>query len=151
MAVYTEVSDDELRRFLEPYHLGRLIASKGIAEGVENSNFLLQTEERSYILTLYEKRMRRGDLPFFLALMQHLADRGISVPQPIHDRIRRGPARAQRPAGRAVLLPRGPLAPARAPLALPGAGRDAGAVPRRHRRLPGPARQRSFGWPAGAA
>jgi homoserine kinase type II len=84
MAVYTEVSDDELRRFLEPYRLGRLLASKGIAEGVENSNFLLQTESRSYILTLYEKRVRRVDLPFFLALMQHLADRGLSVPQPLH-------------------------------------------------------------------
>ncbi|HKY94821.1 MAG TPA: homoserine kinase [Kiloniellales bacterium] len=84
MAVYTEVSDDELRRFLDPYRLGRLLASKGIAEGVENSNFLLQTEDRSYILTLYEKRVRRDDLPFFLALMQHLSDRGISVPQPIH-------------------------------------------------------------------
>jgi len=84
MAVYTEVSDEDLRRFLEPYRLGRLVASKGIAEGVENSNFLLQTEDTSYILTLYEKRVRREDLPFFLALMQHLSERGISVPQPIH-------------------------------------------------------------------
>jgi homoserine kinase type II len=84
MAVYTEVSDVELRRFLEPYALGRLVASKGIAEGVENSNFLLQTEAKSYILTLYEKRVKRDDLPFFLALMQHLSDRGISVPQPLH-------------------------------------------------------------------
>jgi homoserine kinase type II len=84
MAVYTEDSDDALRRFLEPYRLGRLVAFKGIAEGVVNSNFLLQTEARSYILTLYEKRVRREDLPFFLALMQHLADRGISVPQPVH-------------------------------------------------------------------
>jgi homoserine kinase type II len=84
MAVYTEVSDEALRGFLEPYRLGRLTAFKGIAEGVENSNFLLQTEARSYILTLYEKRVHREDLPFFLALMQHLSDRGISVPQPIH-------------------------------------------------------------------
>ncbi len=83
MAVYTEVSDEELARFVEGYDIGRVLASKGIAEGVENSNFLLRTEQASFILTLYEKRVRREDLPFFLGLMEHLAARGISVPQPV--------------------------------------------------------------------
>ena len=78
MAVYTEVSDEELERFLTQYDIGAAISCKGIAEGVENSNYLLQTEDRSYILTLYEKRVAREDLPFFLGLMDHLAARGIA-------------------------------------------------------------------------
>ena len=83
MAVYTEVTDEELARFLQPYGIGRLLASKGIAEGVENSNYLIQTEQANFILTLYEKRTRRDDLPFFLTLMQHVAKQGIEVPQPV--------------------------------------------------------------------
>jgi len=83
MAVYTEVSDEDLARFMAAYGCGRVLASKGIAEGVENSNFLIQTEQAHFILTLYEKRVRRDDLPFFLGLMQHLAREGISVPQPV--------------------------------------------------------------------
>ncbi|MFT5539140.1 MAG: homoserine kinase type II [Alphaproteobacteria bacterium] len=86
MAVYTEVGDDELIAFLAGYDLGRLLSYKGIAEGVENSNYMLQTENGSYILTLYEKRVRREDLPFFLGLMDHLAERGFACPTPIHDR-----------------------------------------------------------------
>ena len=66
MAVYTEVSDEDLAAFVARYEIGEVIACKGIAEGVENSNFLLQTERGSYILTLYEKRVARQDLPFFL-------------------------------------------------------------------------------------
>jgi homoserine kinase type II len=58
MAVYTEVSDDQLTTFLSGYDLGRLLSYKGIAEGVENSNYMLQTENGNYILTLYEKRVR---------------------------------------------------------------------------------------------
>jgi homoserine kinase type II len=86
MAVYTDVSEDELARFLGSYDLGALLSFKGIAEGVENSNFLVHTERGHYILTLYEKRVAARDLPFFLALMEHLADRGITCPQPVHNR-----------------------------------------------------------------
>lgn len=86
MAVYTEVPDHDLRSFLDAYDLGAVIACKGIAEGVENSNFLLQTERGRFILTLYEKRVRREDLPFFLGLMRHLAARGIECPTPIAGR-----------------------------------------------------------------
>ncbi len=83
MAVYTEVSDEELSAFVAQYPLGGLLSCKGIAEGVENSNFLLVTETGPYILTLYEKRTRKEDLPFFLGLMEHLARRGISCPLPV--------------------------------------------------------------------
>ena len=84
MAVYTEIPDEELHAFLGQYAIGRLIACKGIAEGIENSNFLLVTETGTYILTLYEKRVKPADLPFFLALMDHLAARGIPCPTPVH-------------------------------------------------------------------
>ncbi len=86
MAVYTEVSDDDLERFVAEYDIGKVTSFKGIAEGVENSNYLLQTESGTYILTVYEKRVRRDDLPFFLALMDHLAAAGIPCPTPIHGR-----------------------------------------------------------------
>jgi homoserine kinase type II len=86
MAVYTEVSDDALADFVTRYDIGSVVSCKGIAEGVENSNYLLRTEDNSYILTLYEKRVREEDLPFFLGLMDHLAERGIACPTPIHDR-----------------------------------------------------------------
>lgn len=86
MAVYTEVADDDLRRFLTGYDLGEVSSFKGIAEGVENSNFLLRTTTGSFILTLYEKRVRRQDLPFFLGLMEHLAARGIDCPVPVAGR-----------------------------------------------------------------
>ncbi len=84
MAVYTEVSDDEVRAFVAQYDIGDVAAFKGIAEGVENSNYLLQTTRGTYILTLYEKRVRADDLPFFLGLMEHLAAHGIACPTPIH-------------------------------------------------------------------
>ena len=83
MAVYTEVPDGELVAFLTQYEIGRVVSCKGIAEGVENSNFLLQTDQGNYILTLYEKRVARADLPFFLGLMEHLASRGIVCPTPV--------------------------------------------------------------------
>jgi len=86
MAVYTEVSDDALRAFLALYDLGEVISFKGIAEGVENSNFLLRTAGGQYILTLYEKRVRAEDLPFFVGLMEHLAGRGVTCPQPVGNR-----------------------------------------------------------------
>src|SRR5215471_21440602 len=86
MAVYTDVGVDELAAFLSAYDLGELLAYKGIAEGVENSNFLLHTSRGYYILTLYEKRVAASDLPFFLALMEHLAARGLTCPQPVRNR-----------------------------------------------------------------
>ncbi|MBI3452010.1 MAG: homoserine kinase [Rhodospirillales bacterium] len=86
MAVYTEVGDDELEEFLKAYDLGEVRACKGIAEGVENSNYLLQTDRGTYILTLYEKRVAKADLPFFLGFMDHLAAHGIACPTPIHGR-----------------------------------------------------------------
>ena len=86
MAVYTDVSDEELENFIDSYAIGALTSFKGIAEGVENSNDLVHTESGPYILTLYEKRVSREDLPYFLALMEHLAARGISCPLPVKDR-----------------------------------------------------------------
>lgn len=86
MAVYTEVSDEELASFVARYDIGRLLSAKGIAEGVENSNYLLQTEQAFFILTLYEKRVREDDLPFFIGLMDHVAARGVVCPQPVRDR-----------------------------------------------------------------
>lgn len=92
MAVYTEVSDEELQAFAAQYDLGEVVSCKGIAEGVENTNYLLQTlpdgneTPDSYILTLYEKRVRPEDLPFFLGLLEHLAAHGITCPTPIHGR-----------------------------------------------------------------
>ena len=86
MAVYTDVSAEDLGRFLAGYDVGELRSYKGIAEGVENSNFLVHAGTGSYILTLYEKRVAAGDVPFFLALMEHLAKRGITCPQPVKNR-----------------------------------------------------------------
>ncbi|HKK30251.1 MAG TPA: homoserine kinase [Alphaproteobacteria bacterium] len=86
MAVYTPVEQDDLLSFLKPYDLGEVVAFKGIAEGVENSNFFLETTSGRYILTLYEKRVDRAELPFFIGLMEHSAGAGIPCPTPIHDR-----------------------------------------------------------------
>lgn len=86
MAVYTEVTDEDLDSFVAQYDLGSVLSCKGIAEGVENSNFLLVTDSGPFILTLYEKRTRREDLPFFLGLMEHLSTRGIACPLPVHGR-----------------------------------------------------------------
>jgi len=86
MAVYTDVAAEDLATFLAAYDLGDLLAYKGIAEGVENSNFLLHTSRGYFILTLYEKRVAAGDLPFFLGLMEHLAARGLTCPQPVKTR-----------------------------------------------------------------
>ncbi len=83
MAVYTDIAEDDLKWFLTEYDAGSLLSYKGIAEGVENSNFLLHTSKEPLILTLYEKRVEKSDLPFFLGLMQHLAARGLSCPLPL--------------------------------------------------------------------
>jgi homoserine kinase type II len=86
MAVYTDVAAEELAEFLSGYDIGELLSYKGIAEGVENSNFLLHTTTGYFFLTLYEKRVRSSDLPFFLGLMAHLAQHGITCPQPVSTR-----------------------------------------------------------------
>ena len=86
MAVYTEVSDEDLAAFAKNYDFGEILSAKGIAEGVENSNFLVHTSAGNFILTLYEKRVAEGDLPFFLGLMEHLAARGLNCPQPVKNR-----------------------------------------------------------------
>ncbi|MBC9177872.1 homoserine kinase [Pseudoroseomonas ludipueritiae] len=83
MAVYTEISDEALRAYLAGYSLGDLVAFRGIAEGVENSNYALKTTTGDYILTLYEKRVDPAELPWFLGLMRHLAAHGLSCPQPV--------------------------------------------------------------------
>ena len=86
MAVYTEIDDDELRSFVAEYDIGTVTGCKGIAEGVENTNYLLQTDRGSFILTIYEKRVDPNDLPFFLGLLDHLANRGVPCPPTIHGR-----------------------------------------------------------------
>lgn len=83
MAVYTDISEDELSAFIGAYPVGELLSYKGIAEGTENTNYLLHTSKGAFILTLYERRVDRADLPFFLGLMEHLARKGISCPLPV--------------------------------------------------------------------
>ena len=86
MAVYTDITDEELSELLADFDLGSALSLKGVAEGVENSNFLLETETGRYFLTVYEKRTREEDLPFFLGLMRWVAERGYSSATPIADR-----------------------------------------------------------------
>ncbi|MEA2975281.1 MAG: homoserine kinase type [Alphaproteobacteria bacterium] len=86
MAVYTDVATEDLAAFLAGYDIGELRSYKGIAEGVENSNFLVHTASGNFILTLYERRVAEADVPFFLALMEHLASRGLTCPQPVKNR-----------------------------------------------------------------
>jgi homoserine kinase type II len=86
MAVYTQVSAEALARFLTRFDHGELVSAKGIAEGVENSNYLIDTTSGRFILTLYEKRVSADDLPFFMAMLDHLATRGNLVPRALPDR-----------------------------------------------------------------
>jgi homoserine kinase type II len=83
VAVYTDINEIDLKAFLAEYETGELLSFKGIAEGVENSNFLLHTSEGALILTLYEKRVEKDDLPFFLGLMHHLSAGGLNCPLPL--------------------------------------------------------------------
>lgn len=89
MAVYTDITDEELRAFLAGFDLGEALSFKGIAEGVENSNFLLETTAGRFILTVYEKRVRADELPYFLGLMAWLADQGFPSARPVPDRTDR--------------------------------------------------------------
>lgn len=85
MAVYTQLGPEDVTPLLAQYDAGELIALKGIAEGVENSNFFVETTKSRFILTLYENRVDPADLPFFYALLKHLHDAGCKVPQFIAD------------------------------------------------------------------
>ena len=106
MAVYTDVSDEALTEFLCQYELGDLVAFRGIAEGVENSNFSLRTSTGDFILTLYEKRVDPAELPWFLGLMRHLSANGISCPWPVAGRDGEALRRlAGRPAAITSFLP----------------------------------------------
>jgi homoserine kinase type II len=86
MAVYTDVSDEQICEFIAEYDLGNVLSFKGIAEGVSNSNFLVVTDTAPFILTLFEARVDAQDLPFFIGLMQHLAQKGLVCPQPLAGR-----------------------------------------------------------------
>ncbi len=86
MAVYTQVSAEALGAFLAKFDYGDLVSAKGIAEGVENSNYLVDTTTGRFILTLYEKRVSADDLPFFMAMLDHLAVDGNPVPRALPDR-----------------------------------------------------------------
>ena len=94
MAVYTQLGAEALARIIDEFGVGTLVSAKGIAEGVSNSNWLIETEGTGqgparFILTMYEKRVEVDDLPFFLGLLDHLAERGCPVPRTIHDRDNR--------------------------------------------------------------
>ncbi len=86
MAVYTHVPTEALASYIGRYGIDGLVSAKGIAEGVENSNYLLDTTAGRFFLTLYEKRVDAGDLPFFIALLDHLSDAGLPVPRILPDR-----------------------------------------------------------------
>ncbi len=83
MAVYTDITEGQLRAFLSDYDLGELLSYRGIAEGVENSNFIVHLDGGEFILTLYEKRVNERELPFFVGLMDHLAGKGFACPKPV--------------------------------------------------------------------
>ena len=119
MAVYTEVSDEELARFIGAYGLGELLSYKGIAEGVENTNYLVHTTKGTFILTIYEKRVDPDDLPFFLGLMEHLSARGVTCPLTGARCRGQHSERACRPACRAHHVPRRHVAEAAEGRALP--------------------------------
>ena len=86
MAVYTHLGAEELARLVAQYDVGELVSFKGIAEGVSNSNWLVETTGGRFILTMYERRIDTAELPFFLGLLDHLSARACPVPRTIHDR-----------------------------------------------------------------
>ena len=142
MAVYTEVTDEELSAFLGTYDIGTVLSCKGIAEGVENTNYFLHTSGGSFILTLYEKRVREADLPFFLGLMEHLAGRGLTCPQPVRNRSGQRARPPRRAAGGDHQLPRGLVGPPPDGPPLRRVGRGPGAAPSRRPRFPDAAAER---------
>ncbi len=86
MAVYTDVPESDLDAFIAQYDVGSVLSYKGIAEGIENTNYVLHTQTGQFILTLYERRVHKKDLPFFLGLMEHAAAKGVSCPVPVRGR-----------------------------------------------------------------
>ena len=151
MAVYTEVSDEELSAFLDTYDIGTVLSYKGIAEGVENTNYFLHTTKGSYILTLYEKRVREDDLPFFLGLMQHLALKGPELPAAGRQPSGRGLGRVSRAARRHHHVPRRHRGPPPHGAALRGARRGAGEAASGRPGFCHAAAQRAFARGLGAA
>lgn len=101
MAVYTHLGAEDLAELIAHYGVGALVSAKGIAEGVSNSNWLIETERGRFILTMYERRIALDDLPFFLGLLDHLSAAGCPVPRTIHDRDGKGWRMVQ---GKAVAL-----------------------------------------------
>ena len=83
MAVYTKLSEGELKKFFSKYSLGEILNYSEIKEGIENTNYFIQTEKGKFILTLYEKRVEEKDLPFFISLMKNLFDKKFPSPEPI--------------------------------------------------------------------
>ncbi len=144
MAVYTEVSDTDLEAFLEGYDLGRLLAYKGIAEGVENSNFFLHAEAGFFILTLYEKRVAAEDLPYFLSLMEHLAAHGLDCPQPVKTKMGAMLGRLAGKTRRHRHLSRRRFEPEADAFAMRGARRGAGQAASGRRRFLWPAAECTF-------
>ena len=102
MAVYTQLGGEALAELVAAYDVGALVSAKGIAEGVSNSNWLVETTRGRFILTLYERRIDTGELPFFLGLLDHLSAAGCAVPRTIHDR--RGAASRQVAGKHAALI-----------------------------------------------
>ncbi|MEW4448620.1 homoserine kinase [Qipengyuania sp. JC766] len=86
MAVYTHLSSEDLAELVSAYNVGELVSAKGIAEGVSNSNWIVETSEGRFILTMYERRIDIGNLPYFLGLLDHLSAKGCPVPRTIHDK-----------------------------------------------------------------
>ena len=83
MAIYTKLSENNLKEFFLNYNLGKLLNYKGIQEGIENTNYFIQTDKGKFILTVYEKRVEEKDLPFFMGLMRNLFDANFPSPEPI--------------------------------------------------------------------
>jgi homoserine kinase type II len=90
VAVYTHLAAEDLAALIAEYDVGELVSAKGIAEGISNSNWLIETSAGRFILTMYERRIDTRDLPFFLGLLDHLSARGCAVPRTIHDRAGAG-------------------------------------------------------------
>lgn len=101
MAVYTHLGAEDLAALIAAYDVGELVSAKGIAEGVSNSNWLVETTAGRFILTMYERRIDTGELPYFLGLLDHLSAKGCAVPRTIHDRTGAGWREA---AGKSVAL-----------------------------------------------
>ena len=87
MAVYTHLSENDVTRFLQDYSCGHLQSFVGIAQGVENTNYIITTDRDKYILTIFEARTNPADLPFFFAYMEHLKREGINCPVVIDNKI----------------------------------------------------------------